>query len=299
MPVHRLRRHIGLMPALLLLVFLLVLRAQSTAAAQPACGAPENACALAEGSYHVYQPAFLDGTTAPMPVLFYFHGYQGTGAGVIRTRALQDIADHYGFLLVAPNGRNKTWAHNGSPSQARDELAFVDAVIDDLIRDWHIAADRIYATGFSQGGSMVWDLICHRPDRFAGFAPVAGAFWEPHPTGCVASADNRENRDVPIIHFHGTGDTVVPMAGRPIGEYRQGDVARSMATLRATYQCQPAPTVSSALGTMTCEIWQGCAGAAKLQLCLHPGGHVRPDGWFDRVADFWRIAPVTDGDVAE
>ena len=64
-------------------------------------------------------------------------------------------------MLVLPDGiATGPGPIDGSPSQARDELAFMDAVRADLLARWPIEPNRILVTGFSQGGSMVWDLAC-------------------------------------------------------------------------------------------------------------------------------------------
>ena len=59
----------------------------------------------------------------------------------------------------------------------RDEGAFARAVLDDLAQRYAVDRKRVLMTGFSRGGSMVWDIACHDPAGFAAFAPAAGAFW--------------------------------------------------------------------------------------------------------------------------
>ncbi|MBV6633254.1 MAG: hypothetical protein KI792_09535 [Alphaproteobacteria bacterium] len=254
--------------------------------AQQECGAAERPCAVADGSYQLFSPLTLP-RDGKVKALVYFHGWRGTGAGVIGNKGLQEIATRYDLLLVAPNGRNRTWAHNGSPSQARDDLAFIDTVLEDIIDDHNVDPRRIYAAGFSQGGSMVWDLICRRPERFAGFAPIAGAFWHPQPVECDGGGR------APVVHYHGTGDGVVPMTGRPIGSaYRQGDVRYSIDTLAQANQCPAARQITPADSELSCQDWSGCGNGGGIQLCLHDGGHIRPPGWFDRAADWWGLKPL-------
>lgn len=176
--------------------------------AQPACG-NDVPCEVEDGQYLAVPPDAWDGTS-PLPATVYFHGWQSTAAATYDNEHLRRAFDDAGVLLVIPDGRDKTWAHVGSPSRARDELAFMDQVMDDLRRRFPIDEDRLLVTGFSQGGSMVWDMACYRGARFAAFAPIAGAFWEPLPESCGTPVNLR--------HVHGTSDTVVPMAGRPIRE---------------------------------------------------------------------------------
>ena len=138
-------------------------------------------------------------------------------------------------MLILPDGIDKTWAHQGSPSQARDEIAFMDAVRADMLARWPIEPNEILVTGFSQGGSMVWDLACQRGSDYGAFVAVSGAFWEPLPERCVGGP-------VDLLHIHGTTDRTVPMAGRPIGDrWRQGDVMQGLAgAARARWLPDPA-----------------------------------------------------------
>jgi polyhydroxybutyrate depolymerase len=176
-------------------------------------------------------------------------------------------------LLVLPDGLDGTWAHQGSPSRARDELAFLDAVRDDLIRRWQVDPSRLLVTGFSQGGSMVWDLACRRGRDYAAFAAVAGAFWEPLPETC-------DGGPLDLLHLHGTSDPVVPMTGRWIRHtWKQGDVLEGLAVLRRTDGCTSLSRPGRLGAELPCEIWDACGSGRELRLCRHEGGHMLPQGW--------------------
>ncbi len=230
---------------------------------------------MADGQYYARAPAAWDGSTA-LPTAVYFHGWSSSGANVMRNERLTGTFDRLGVLLIAPDGRNNTWAHVGSPSSARDEIAFMDAVMADVHARWPVDRSRLWVTGFSQGGSMVWDVACYRGQDFAAFAPISGAFWQPLPDTCPAGPVN-------LLHVHGTSDTVVPMEGRPIREvFRQGDVLTGMAIWREVNGCAAEPDRVEDDGTVACEVWTSCTGDRELQLCLHDGGHAAPQGWLER-----------------
>ena len=76
--------------------------------------------------------------------------------------------------------------------------------MDDLGGVIKVDLKRVYATGMSNGGMMCYRLAAELSDRIAAVAPVAGtmAFEKANP-----------KRPVPIIHFHGTSDTLVPVDG--------------------------------------------------------------------------------------
>jgi polyhydroxybutyrate depolymerase len=275
--------------AILLLLMLLPAPARAETAAA-LCGGAELPCLVADGSYQVYRPARLAVTpSGKHPALLFFHGWQRTGLIVINAKDIQQLAEKYGLLIIAPNGRNRTWAHNGSPSSARDELAFTDSLLTDIEDRFEVDPDWIIAGGFSQGSSMVWDLICWRDASFRGFAAVSGAFWHPQPDHCPTTP----GKPIRLVHFHGTSDTVVPMTGRPIGTgFHQGDVMQSIETIATSHQCAPAPIQQPASATLTCQVHQGCDAGGSVTLCLHPGGHLRPDGWFDHAAPVLGLTPL-------
>ena len=47
------------------------------------------------------------------------------------------------------------------------DLAYTSAVIDDLAKTYNADRTRIYAGGYSMGGSYVWDLACVKSDEIA------------------------------------------------------------------------------------------------------------------------------------
>ena len=87
------------------------------------------------------------------------------------------------------------------------------------------------------------------------------------------------------------------MAGRVIrGQFRQGDVFRGMAVLRATNGCAASvpgrAVVEEAADGLRCEVWDGCAvGGRELRMCLHTGGHILPEGWVAAVHRWARELP--------
>ncbi|MDV7396997.1 hypothetical protein RZS08_36700, partial [Arthrospira platensis SPKY1] len=84
---------------------------------------------------------------------------------------------------------------------------FLLALTDTLHNWYNIDLNRVYATGFSNGGFMSYRLACEASDRIAAIAPVAG-------TMPIAIANNcQPTRSVPILHIHGTADFIVPYAG--------------------------------------------------------------------------------------
>ena len=281
----RLRSFFVLLLALALFAGPTASRAQPSAAAPDGCPS-EQGCAVASGHYRILLPL------GPEPgrrygAIMFFHGYQETAEGVVSDSGLAAVARRLGVALIAPDGLGRSWSFPGSPARNRDEFAFVGEVLDDVAQRFPVDPARILASGFSQGGSLVWYLACRMPTRFAAFAPVAGAFWEPLPESCVGPRP-------PLIHVHGTSDSTVPLAGRALRNgIRQGNVFKSFAILApstCTASWGDAARTDAPAGELTCHVASDC-GPARLELCLHPGGHRVDPAWIERA---WQLAmPVT------
>ena len=241
------------------------------------CG-EQTACIVDNGDYHIALPdAWKSSNTIPRAAIMYFHGYNGSSKNVMRNKSMMGLANRLGVALIAPNGTGRgSWAYPGSPNQSRNEFEYVKSVRMDAIERFDLDADKLMATGFSMGGSMVWNLACHSADDFAGFAPVAGAFWNPLPQSC----------DGPIpfmIHIHGTADKTVPIAGRAIGtRWRQGDLWESLAILQKGEACEVQKPVPVKDGRFMCHRWNSCGSSGLVEVCLHDGGHSIRTEWIER-----------------
>jgi polyhydroxybutyrate depolymerase len=251
-----------------------------------ACGRDAD-CVLArgKGTYRVSLPQGWDGKSL-VPVALFFHGWQQTANHVMRDEELVRIFSDIGVLLVAIDGLGKTWTFPGSPSQARDDVATALATLDDVERRFPIDRSLVWATGFSQGGSMVWWLACAAGQRFTAFAPFAGAFWEPMRTDCPGGPAN-------ILHIHGLSDGTVPMTGRMVGgRFRQGDVEKGIDVWRHVNGCaSAAPDTQAKDGEFQCRGWRAsCTSDRALRLCLHEGGHELKPVWIARAWAFVQAA---------
>ena len=221
---------------------------------------------LAEGTYRAVAPPGWDGKSE-LPMVLYLHGYGQSSGDITGDADLVAAVTSHGALLVVPDGVGHAWPHVGAPRRERDDLAFLHGVVEDAKRRWPVDGGKIYAAGFSIGGSMVWDLACHAAQGFAAFLPVSGAFWLPYPERC-------ESGPVSLRHVHGLTDTTVPMAGRTIfGKFTQGDVGKGWDILRATDRCGAEPDSTVTEGDLNCQQWSGCGSGRVLELCLHGDGH--------------------------
>ena len=85
-----------------------------------------------------------------------------------------------------------------------DDVKFVGSLLDDLATVVNVDPKRVYATGMSNGGMMCYRLAAELSDRIAAIVPVAGT---------MAIDEAKPKRPVPVMHFHGTADRIVPFGG--------------------------------------------------------------------------------------
>lgn len=257
----------GWFGAILTAVGLAVLVPQSA----QACG-PDSDCVLGERTYRIALPEVAD---APHGAIVFAHGYRGSAAGTMASDSLRQMAQALGVALVAPKSGGEDWLIRNAPRKGfaddRRELAYFDALIDDITARHPIDPEQILMTGFSAGGMMTWTLACHRADRFAAFLPIAGTFWEEMPERCP-------NPPIDLVHINGTSDTIVPLTGRPIADTHQGNVYEALAMFKeAGGHTEPLTLDTDAL-LLECAGEETEAGEA-LVLCLHDGGHIVDADW--------------------
>jgi polyhydroxybutyrate depolymerase len=122
------------------------------------------------------------------------HGEGGTAHTVRVDTGWAVKADKAGFLAAFPegtppdlsaparfSGNPQTW-NDGSGrfptgEQQIDDVAFLNAVMDDVIARFSVDPRRIFVAGFSNGASMALRLGVELPSRIAAVAAVSGTLW--------------------------------------------------------------------------------------------------------------------------
>ncbi len=227
-----------------------------------ACGATSD-CDVKTGVYRISLPKAAG---APMGAIVFVHGYQGSAAGTMKNKGLRQMAADRGLALIALDAGGDDWNLPYAPQEsvgARDEMAYLDAVVADAEARFKIDPESVVIAGFSAGAMFVWNAICARGDAYAGYIPYSGTFWKQAPARCPAGAQN-------VVHVHGRADRTVPLTGRVIADTRQGDVGDALAMYRKAKGFSPA--ADYALGDMRCTHAATAAGK-RLDFCLFDGDH--------------------------
>lgn len=255
------------------MLFLVAGSSPGSSASGASCG-EETPCEIDNGQYFIHMPEGRS-SDEPLGAIFYLHGHRGKALNAIRNKSFQRMADELGVAFVAVQGVQGTWSFPTAPRNLRDESQFFDDVLRDLSDRFGVDTERTMLSGFSSGGFMTWYLACEDANRFGGYAPIAGAFWEPLPQECPSEPPY-------LFHVHGTTDTVVPLEGRWLGggQWKQGDVFESFAIWRRQNGLAETEPQKLTDGNLTCERWSPAKGL--LELCLHGGGHSVQASWIKR-----------------
>ncbi|MEM9010213.1 MAG: PHB depolymerase family esterase [Pseudomonadota bacterium] len=249
----------------------------------PACGG-EDVCTIEAGSYHVRAPDGWDGE-APLGVFLFFHGFRSSGLSAVRSGSLQEVFGGAGYLIVAPNGDEwqegaRAWPARDAPGRPwRDDVAFTRAVLADVAQRFPVDDARVVIAGFSAGGSMAWRVACRQADGLAAVISIAGALRRPVPEACGGGP-------VPALQIHGYSDRTVPLEGRRIRDWHQGDVFETLDLIRRANGCESLPAAVETEGRYWCRDWTGCGSGAPVGFCLHPGGHGLPADWTTLARDW-------------
>lgn len=235
-------------------------------------------------SYLIHIPPAYD-HTKPIPVVLVFHGVASNAEKMLSLCGLNKKADESGFIAVYPNGTGprffQTFNAGGDcrrrAAQKPDDVLFVSRLLDDLATVVNVDPKRVYATGISNGAMMCHRLAAELSDRIAAIAPVAG-------TMTIEVA--RPKRPVPVMHFHGTDDRIVPYCGPDRRTPRFLDfksVEETVAAWARINGCPQEPVVTAEPNrctdctTVTRKTYgPGTDGAEVILFVVEGGGHTWP-----------------------
>ena len=243
---------------------------------------------IIQRQYLVMAPKSVKAGTR-LPVVMVLHGLGFDRFSISKAADWAGAVARDGFIAVFPQGVLNSW--NAGPCcppaslATVDDVGFLERVVADLGQRPDVDPERLYLTGFSNGGIMTYAMACARPTMFAAVAPMSGT----NLGGCAPA------RPVSLLHMHGDPDPVVPYDGQLtlsqlLSSADFPPVPESVAAWAAASGCDTTPRTTTAPGPVTTERWKGCGAGTKVELITYPGnGHNWPTGPVDGLTELLRF----------
>jgi len=200
-------------------------------------------------------------TTAAIkhPLVFAFHGHGGKMQGLSQLMHIQTLWPEAivvypqglpGVSSHDPQGQRPGWQQEAGQNGDRD-LKFFDAMLATMKQTYTVDDDRIYTTGFSNGGAFSYLLWAERGKVIAAIGECAGRLWPAE----------QLTRPRAFLAIAGQADTTDPFAlqQQSIEKARQADNATGPGQACGQH-CTFYPSTTQ----------------TPVKTFLHPGGHVYP-----------------------
>jgi polyhydroxybutyrate depolymerase len=226
----------------------------------------------AEREALVYLPAAP--SKANTPVIFAFHGHGGNMHFAALGMAFQTFwpeaivvypqGSPTAGIIMDLEGKKPGWQREAGQENDRD-LKFVDTILASLREKYSVDENRVYATGFSNGGLFTYLLLSQRPKVFAAFAPG----------GAVLLPQVKLSQPRPVFHYGGQGD-------------RRARFDKQQATidqLRKFNDCSAGESCGVA-----CTVYRSAKGV-PVATFIHSGGHSYPQAVTPLIVKFFKEHP--------
>ena len=80
-------------------------------------------------------------------------------------------------------------------------------ILNEMASKLCIAKDKVFATGFSNGAMMAYEIALRKSDVFAAVAPVEGSV---HVSYFKTIEATNTTQPISILEIHGVDDTTIP-----------------------------------------------------------------------------------------
>lgn len=234
----------------------------------------------------------------PAPLVLALHGNTQQGSDMESRTSWPQVARRENFTVVFADGLNRAWADlRGSgpragftPPPGTDDIAFLMAIVDKLVKDGVADPRKVYATGISNGGAMTLSFACRHPEKFAAVASVIINMTDPFGAACKPA------HPIPVLMMNGTEDPLIPYNGG-LGTSRFAvpgfwPTAQTLAFWRKVNHCAAQDAGTTDLpdkdkddqSTVT-RIASSCPPGQDVVLYrVNGGGHRMPGGFPDAMA---------------
>jgi len=224
--------------------------------------------------------------TKPYKLIIAYHELNGNDDEMYKNKYyhLMPLAGDTA-IFVAPNGQQNgascTQASGcGWPNTNNTDLALADAVVAEIEKNFCVDTNRIFATGWSYGGSMSYKTACERP-----LGGVANGFVRAIAVYSGSQLSGNCTPKAPVAYYasHGTHDSVL--------NYDNGvGLAQNFSTADSCTWMTPTKVTS---GAHVCTNLMGCKAGYPVEFCSFNGDHT-PDPDNGSSGNSWEYQQVWD-----
>jgi polyhydroxybutyrate depolymerase len=131
----------------------------------------------------------------------------------VTRRSFNRLAEEDNFIVAYPRALNGYWNDGRQDSISLshyrniDDVGFISKVIDFAADSFKIEEERVYVTGFSEGGLMTFRLACELTVKIDAFAVVAASFSLDQIVECTPDTT------ISFMMINGTRDPILPFDG--------------------------------------------------------------------------------------
>jgi polyhydroxybutyrate depolymerase len=167
--------------------------------------------------------AYVPAKPQAHPVLvIVLHGSMGSGeqARHVYGYDFDLLAEKHGFIAVYPQGYDGYWndckwkGPFAAKSENVDDVGFLHALVDRLVKDHDADRAHVYVTGVSNGGAMTIRLALQTPDFARAYAAVVSNVPTPENMAMTPKGE-----PVSMLFMNGTADPFVPWGGGDVVLY--------------------------------------------------------------------------------
>ncbi len=248
-------------------------------------------------TFHIHTPSFYD-KSVQLPLVIALHGRGGTGESMVllSRKGLDRLADKDGFIVAYPDGIELNWNDGRMDEEANDrvhrenidDVGFISALIDSMIKDYNADPKRVYITGISNGAIMSYRLACELSHKITAIAPVDGNIPQLLFPDCFPAVP------VSVLAINNVNDPLVPYEGGSIyGSIRKINLGKVLSVDESIgfwvnrNQCSALPVVTEEPdldpkdGTrVTRKDYIDCIDGTEVILySVDGGGHTWPGGF--------------------
>lgn len=226
--------------------------------------------------------------TDKTPVIIALHGggsnWKKLNRGTTKY-TLEKAANKRQVLLIYPDGINNHWNDGRDKKNKIDDVAFISALIDKAIDQYHADAKQVFVIGMSNGGFMAIRIAQELSQKVNSIAAVAAQMG-------VNNRQIKIKEPISFLLINGTEDPIVPYQG---GDMKLFEFGKSRGMILSTQQtidafvkhnqCKPSPKIQLKntrkfdQTSVVSKIYVDCAKQTKVKLLeIMGGGHTWPGG---------------------